>query len=311
MKEILQSNSKKSFAIKLLFFALTVFAADRLIGFLLKQSYFKQKSGYNYLTTHSIEKATDPVLIFGSSRAVNIINPLILEEKLKLPGYNAGRDGQSIFYHYAVLKSVLDRYKPQMVILSFDAGDFAKGRQDYDRLSSLLPYWETEPEIEPIMELKGPFEKIKTASKIYPYNSMILPILSANLKKTDRYDNMKGYMPLRRKIKGPLLTIDYTKTAMLDQNKVNTYKNFIKTCVNAGIKLHVVCPPYLINAIGTDASIETAKNIAKEYGVSFLDHSRDLNYSQQPDLFADFRHLNEEGSRLFTEQITSSITAFE
>lgn len=310
MKKFLQSNSKKSFFIKLLFFAVTVFAADRIVGALLKLTYFKQKQGYNYLTTHSIERTTEPVLIFGSSRAVNIINPLIVEEKLKLPGYNAGRDGQSIFYHYAVLKSVLSRYQPKMVILSFDAGDFAKGRQDYDRLSSLLPYFESEPEMKPMIELKGPFEQLKTASKIYPYNSMILPILSSTMKKSDRYANIKGYMPLRKKIKGPRLTIDYSKTAKLDQNKINTYRSFIETCVNAGIKIHVVCPPYLINAIGTDASIETAKHIARQYGVSFLDHSHDINYSQQPDLFADFRHLNEEGSRIFTEQISRSITDF-
>lgn len=310
MKKLLQSNSKKSFAFKLLIFVITVIVADNVLGRLLKHSYFRQKQGYDYLTTLSIKKTTDPVLIFGSSRAVNIINPLVLEEKLKLPGFNAGRVGQSIFYHYGVLKSVLRRYKPELVILSFDAGNFEKDQEDYDRIASLLPYYEFEPQIEPIIELKGPFEKLKTVSKIYPYNSMVLPILSSNLKANNsKYDNIKGYIPLKRNAKGPLHTMDFTRTAGIDQNKVKIYKLFIKECIDAGIKLHIVCPPYLINAIGTDASIETAKNIAKEFGINFLDHSRDIFYSQQPDLFADFRHLNEKGSKKFTEQITNIITA--
>jgi hypothetical protein len=308
MKKILEGNGVKTFSVKLLIFAVTVAVADLIIGTVLKKTYFKQRHGYDYLTTHSIKKAKDPVMIFGSSRAVNIFNPAVMEKELSLPCFNAGRVGQSVFYHYAVLKSVLRRYTPEKIILSFDAGSFDKDQEDYDRISSLLPYYECHPEIEPVVNLKGPYEKIKTISTIYPYNSLLLPILSGNLKKGKRdYSNIKGFMPIKKTISGPLRTIDYTKNGALDSKKIDTYKAFITDCAKAGIELHIICPPYLVNAIGNDPSIETAKKIAAEYKIDFIDYSRDSFYRSQPQLFADFRHLNGKGADLFSEQVAEII----
>lgn len=308
MKKIIEGNSVKTFFIKLLFFAVTVAAADIIIGMVLKKTYFHQQHGYDYLTTVSIKKAKDPVMIFGSSRAVNIFNPSVMEKTLNLPCFNAGRVGQSVFYHYAVLKSVLKRYTPEKIILSFDAGNFEKDQEDYDRISSLLPYYDTNPEIEPVIKLKGPYEKIKTISSIYPYNSLLLPIVNGNLHNGKKKDvNTKGYMPIRKTTNGPLLTIDYTKRDVLDPQKINIYKAFINECISANIELYIVCPPYLINAVGNDLSTETAKKIASEYNINFIDYSRDSFYIHQPLLFADFRHLNGKGADIFTEQVAAAI----
>jgi len=177
-------------------------------------------------------------LIFGSSRAVNIFNPAVMEKELNLSCFNAGRIGQSIFYHYAVLKTVLKRYKPQKIILSFDAGNFDKDQEDYDRLSSLLPYYESNPEIELVINLKGPYEKIKMISSIYPFNSLLLPILNGNIKKDNSYySNIKGFMANKKTTGSPARTIDYTKKEELDSKKIEIYKAFISECNNAGIEL--------------------------------------------------------------------------
>ena len=308
MKKIIEGNSVKSFFIKLLFFAVTVAAADIIIGMVLKKTYFHQQHGYDYLTTVSIETARDPVMIFGSSRAVNIFNPFVVEKTLNLSCFNAGRVGQSVFYHYAVLKSVLKRYTPEKIILSFDAGNFEKDQEDYDRISSLLPYYKSNPEIEPVIDLKGPYEKIKTISSIYPYNSLLLPIVRGNLKKDDRTDgSMKGYMPIRKTAKGPVRTITNTEKEVLDEKKINIYKAFIYECIKAKIELYIVCPPYLVNPIGNDLSTETGRKIASDYKVNFIDYSRDSFYVHQPQLFADFRHLNEKGAQIFTKEVASII----
>ena len=309
MKKIIEGNGVKNFLIKLSFFVITIATADIVIGLLLKKTYFKQKAGYDYLTTVSIKYAKAPVMIFGSSRAVNIFNPAVMEKVLNVPCFNAGRVGQSVFYHYAVLKSVLKRYTPETVILSFDAGNFTKDQEDYDRISSLLPYYHGNPEIGQIVSLKGPYEKIKTISSIYPFNSLLLPILSGNLEKSKhRYEHVKGFIPIKKTAKGPLHTMDFTKTATLDINKIDIYKAFIKECINSNIDLHVVCPPYLINAIGNDASLKVAKEIAAEYKIDFIDYSRDDFYTRQPDLFADFRHLNAKGADIFTEKVALQLT---
>lgn len=243
------------------------------------------------------------MLVFGSSRAVNIFDPHILKNELGVSCFNAGRVGQSVFYHYAVLQSVLKRYTPDAIILSLDAGDFAKDTRDYDKLSQLLPYYNNHPEIRDIVQLKSKFENIKMLSAVYPYNSMLLPIVKGRLNKNSNEHSVDGYIPLHRKISGPLHKIDYADFVQLDQQKVNTYKLFIAACKKAGTKLFVVCPPYLVDAEGEDASLVLAEKLAKDHGIDFFDHTADPEYISNRDNFADFRHLNKDGSGKFSKDI--------
>jgi hypothetical protein len=303
-----KNKSLKILFLKLLAFFAVVFILDMLIGNLLKKFYFKQEVGYDYLTTYSIEKTNADILFFGSSRSVNILNTDIFEKQLGLSCYNVGRYGEPVFYHYAILKSVLKRYTPKMILLSFDAGNFSKKQEAYDMLAVLLPYYNDHPEIRPMVELKGPYEKLKLLSRIYPYNSLLLPIITGNKDYSKKkYANINGFMPLKRTFTGPLKTFDYTKEKELDSNKINIYKSFIRECANANIPLYIVCPPYMINSVGTDASIIAAKKIAKDYHIDFLDYSRDSFYIDKPRLFADFRHLNENGVELFNKEIIEKI----
>ncbi len=293
------------------FFAV-VFLLDFVIGNLLKKFYFRQESGYDFLTTHSLENAKADIVIFGSSRAVNLFNPNIFKKETGMTCYNAGRVGEPIFYHYAVLKSSLKRYKPKMILLSFDAGNFSIKQDAYDKLAVLLPYYNTHPELHSIVELKGPHEKVKLGSNIYPYNSLLLSMITGNSaygKK--KYSSPDGFFPLKKTFAGPLQTFDYSTEKELDSIKINTYRSFIKECINSNIQLVIVCPPYMINSIGTDASIIEGKKVAQEYNINFLDYTKDTFFTKRMALFADFRHLNEKGVELFTKKVIADINAIK
>ena len=300
MIKSIYTNTLKSFFLKLFIFITIVFIADKLLGTILRKFYLKQQAGYDYLTTYAIDKTTADLLIFGSSRAVNIFNTELFEKQMGLSCFNAGRYGEPIFYHYAVLTSILKRYKPKMILLSFDAGNFSKNQEAYDRMAALLPYYSDHPEIRDIVALKGTFEKTKLISSIYPYNSLLLSIISGNKENSKiKYANLNGYIPIKKTFTGELDTIDYTKETALDSKKISTYKAFIQDCKNANIPLYIICPPYLLNSIGTDASIIEAKKIAAESHIDFFDYSRDEYLTSKPQLFADFRHLNESGVEIF------------
>jgi len=304
----LNEKQYRTFLYKLLIFSVTLYVSDVVIGKALKKLYFRQNSGFDYETTYAINETTAPLLVFGSSRANNIFDPTILEKELKLPCYNVGRYGEPIFYHYAVLKAVLKRYNPQIIILSLDAFNFAQDKDDYDLISVLLPYSDSHPELQEIINLKGPYERLKMMSTIYPYNSLLLPMISGNLASSkEKNYTIKGYIPVQTTISGPLHTIDYTKNTLLDTTKINSYTAFIKDCIKAKIKLFIVCPPFMINAIGTDNSIITGKKVANNFNIPFFDFSRDTFYTTKPKLFYDFRHLNDKGVALFDKQVMDSI----
>ena len=191
----IKKNKYKYFFAKLLLLLLIVYAADYTCGGILRYFYFRQSSGWNYRTTYSMEKTTADLLIIGSSRASQQYHPEVLEPRLQLSYYNCGRDGNFMLYSYAVLKTILKRHTPKMIILDFIKGQFKENHNEYDRLSILLPYYKNHPEIRPIIELRSRLEKYKLLSNTYPYNSTLFNTIIGNTAfNKERQKDIKGYV---------------------------------------------------------------------------------------------------------------------
>jgi hypothetical protein len=290
-------------------FLFLLFAFDFLTGHLLRYLYFKQDSGLLYRTTYSIEKTSEDLLIFGSSRANHHYYPDNLESKLHVSYYNSGRDGSFILYHYAVLKAVLRRYNPKIIILDLSNEEFMEDENSYIRLSSLLPYYKGHSEIRSILDMRGSFEKYKMFSDIYPFNSLFFTILigNADLNK-ERKKDFKGYIPLSKIWHEPIKHNYGSFLNHIDTNKVVIYKYFIQECLRAKVKLYVVRSPYYIVEDTLDYSIKLASKIAKAYKVPFFDFGQDSVFMSSPDLFADPLHLNDHGAKVFTQLLVTKIT---
>ncbi len=289
-----------------------VLCTDFLIGSLLRYFYFKQQSGFQYRTTYSIEKTKAYLLIFGSSRANHHYHPDVFEKKMNLSFYNVGRDGGSIFYDYAVLQAILVRYCPKIVILDFERKEFEKNQENYDRISFLLPYYDTHPEIHSIIKLKGPYEQIKLLSKIYPFNSSIFTIAIGNTKMGgQRYREIKGYVPLTKEWVEALKSENTPSTNQLDSNKIRLYETFIRDCIKSKVKLYIVCSPYFVKSPNKDYSIIKGREIAGKYNIGFFDYSLDSLFSGNRSLYADVRHLSDDGAKKFSDLITDKILASE
>lgn len=295
---------------RLLLFLVILFLLDLSIGRLMKYFYFKQTSGLLYRTTYSIDSTNAEILIFGSSTANHHYYPDSFEKRMNMSLYNAGRDGISIFYHYSILRCVLKRYSPKMVILDFNIGEFKKDAVSYERMSSLLPYYEDYPEIRPIIQLKSPYEKYKLLSKIYPYNSLLFTIAvgNADFNRNREYVNSNdGYIPLK-KIWNKKITINSSDTKYeIDSNKVNMFKYFIRDCANSGVKLYIIISPRFFNYTFEDSSIKIANNISKEFNIQFFDFSNSPEFLNNPNLFADRYHLNDSGAKVYSNRVIDSI----
>jgi hypothetical protein len=287
---------------------------DFAAGSLLRKYYFSMKNGVQYRTTYSIEKTTADVIIFGSSRANHHYQPSAFENRLQLSYYNAGRDGEeSTLYHFAVLKGMLKRYTPKIVVLDFLNGELGKTLYSYDRLSSLTPYYSTHPEMKDIIEMRSGAEKIKLLSKIYPYNSLMVSIATGNTNlNSSKVKDINGYLPIQssKQITHPIEQADFTKGYELDSIKVNIFKAFIKTCKDAHIRLYIVASPYYVQFIGEDASMIAAKKIAADNEVEFIDLSHEKTFLGSPQLFGDSWHLNDDGATLFSNLLLDKLTAY-
>ncbi|MEP7142740.1 MAG: hypothetical protein ABI707_07710 [Ferruginibacter sp.] len=312
LKTFKNRSTKKGYQyllLKALGFLMLAFIFDFIIGGIFNYFYFKQTSGWEYRTKYSIEDTKADILIFGASRAQQQYNPVFFEERLNQTCYNVGRDGEPFFYSYAILKGVLNRYAPKIVILDIENMVFKESQNSYDRLAVLLPFYKKHPELRSIIELRSAFEKLKLQSRIYPYNSLLFKIAMGNTEfNKKRNEDIKGYLPLTGALDEPIRAVELSKKRYaIDSNKVNFFKMFINDCGKANIKLFIVCSPYFIHSNGMDTSVVIAKEIAKERNIDFIDFSKDETFLTNSRLFDDTVHVNFTGSELFSNKLIDTI----
>lgn len=282
---------------------LLVILLDLSIGSILKYYYYRQTSGFLYRTTSAIDKTTADVLIFGTSKANHQYHPEVFEKRLNLSYYNVGRDGSSIFYHYAILRAVLKRYTPKMIILDMSR-ELIKKPDSYDRISMLLPYYYEHPEMRPLIELKSPLEKFKLLSAIYPYNSLLFSIIAGNSRfNKERFKDLEGYLPLDRIWNESLKTFPASINNELDSTKIKTYTSFIQACIRSGTKLYIIDSPHFYKLLSKDKSDVLSKKIAQEYNITYFDYSDDSLFINNARYFADIHHLNNSGSIVFSNHL--------
>lgn len=302
LKKIFRSGHGNNFLIKTLMFLVLLICLDLIVGHLLSFLYFKQNSGYLFRTTYTIEKTTDEILVFGSSKAAHHYKPSLLEKELKMSCYNSGRDGSSIYFHYALLRAVLERYKPEMVILDIRPAEFQKDVESYDRLSSLLPYYKKHKEIRSIVELKSPYEKLKILSSIYPFNSLMFSIFKGIIGSRHNNDSEnKGYVPLWNTSKKSSPAKGDSQKYSIDRGKTRVFERFIKDCLDKNINLVVVNSPSFLSYKTGDQSIIIADSISSKHSVKFIDYSNDSLFLNTPLFFSDNMHLNDDGASVFTK----------
>jgi hypothetical protein len=285
---------------------IVVFVLDFAIGSTLRNFFFKESSGLHYRTTYAMETTKAEILVFGSSRANHHYVPEIFEDSLKMSFYNTGRDGNGVFFQTALLKSILKRYTPKIIILDY-AGGFGKEANDYDRISSLLPYYKKHEEIRNIIELKSPFERMKLLSKIYPFNSEILTIAIGNLdiNKKMNSDN-KGYVALYKEWQSNIDSIDPVSDYEVDSNKLDAFRVFINTAKKSGAKVYVIFSPIFLK-YNRSQDIEICNEICSAENVCFWDYSKDKLFLNNNGFFQDVQHLNHNGALIFSKLICNSI----
>lgn len=292
--------------LKLLLITFLILVCDWSLGTILKRFYIHQDSGFGYLTTYAIDSTTADVLIFGSSRANHNYVPEIFKDSLHLISYNTGRDGNYVLYTYAIFKAITRRYSPKMVIIDIRPGDINYDKTEYERLSILLPYYQTHPEIRPIIELRGPFEKIKLFSHIYPYNSLIFQIGMGNLESSkSKIQVINGYIPLFKTIQDSKIDTTHYTTCNIDENKIWALNDIISTCKQKGIDLVFVYSP--IRIIIHDTFYNSISGLCTENGIRYIDMSNDPFFLNNHNYFADYDHLNDKGARLFSALLVNKI----
>ena len=300
-------NTYMRFFINGIIFLIILFAFDQVTGRILKHFYFTSQSGDNYKTTYSMDSTKSEIIILGSSRASHHYIPALIEDSLNLSCFNTGRDGNFLLFSYAIFKSILKRHNPKIIILDISSGELqSQGERYYEGLSTLLPYYDDKPELRKIIELKGRLEPIKMLSAIYPMNSSILAILAGNV--SGYYENnTKGYLPL---LGSSVLQLKpefwQNISGTFDLNKTNAIDSMAFTCNEKNIKFVIIqSPRYAI--INDSIADQYLENLGEKYSSQYWNFVNDSIFLNNPNLFKDGAHLNDEGANIFTQKIIQKL----
>lgn len=301
------STEIKKFLRKFIFICFVLVLADLIIGKTLHHYYFKINSGSLYDVTFPIDSTRAETLVFGSSRANHHYVPKLFENRLNTSFYNCGMDGTGLIYETALVKAIIERYKPKRILLDILPGEFSF--DESDRLSRLLPYQDN-PAIYPYILEKSPYERMKLLSWSYPYNSLVTSIMIRNIKKNNKEVDTKGYFELNGimdSVNAPL-SIEEHKIV---QKKVLIYNDLLQCLNKLNVATYVIISPFYTE-VKTFKSEKITKDLCKKYtNCHFISFLNRRDYLQNYKLFKDFTHLNKVGANKFSKEICNDINYIE
>ncbi|HXB93338.1 MAG TPA: SGNH/GDSL hydrolase family protein [Puia sp.] len=297
----------QTFLLKLFIVALAVFIADAAIGRLMEHAYFRIRHGEQGRVNYVVDSTVAPTLVLGSSRASHHYVSAILQDSLQQPCYNAGKDRQGLFYDLAVLKMVLCRYHPRRLILDLNPTQFRDA--GWDNLSVLLPFYRRHPEIRPIIDRRSSWEKWKTKSRLYCYNSLPAQISFNNLSGERDAGAVEGYVPLYE-IKRPSFFFPYADqllTGTPDTTIVDALMEIIAISRQAGAELTIVISPFYFPLPQGSSTLRLVRQICDQQQVFLFDYSQSPAFTGNPALFGDAEHMNDSGARVFTRTLSHDL----
>lgn len=302
--------------LKIIVFIILIVLLDQGAGMILRKLYFSQKTGPDYALNYSFQDCKADILIFGASQAQHNYDSRIISKSLNMSCYNAGQDGgHSIIMQYAQIKAITKRYSPKIILLDFYPNSIVRYPGDYDRLSILLPYYSVYPDLRPLIQLRGPYEKIKLLSAIYPFNSNVINIIRFNTStRAARKRDFEGYIPLP----GTIMNDDVLKQKAVnvlqsdvDSNMVSALKNIISLCKEKNISLIIVSSPIFPTQderkLSSTRSAKLSLTIMSRENIKYHDCTFDPIFAGRKDLFKDKFHLNEKGATIFSEEMAEWI----
>lgn len=299
--------------IKVLSFILLIVIADQITGKILKHLYFSQKTGQGQNMSYILSDCKADILIFGNSRAQHHYDTKIISDSIGLTCYNAGIDGgHSILMPYAEIQVILKRYIPKIIIIEFDPSFVMEYRKsEYDRFSVLLPYYNIYPELQPLIQKRGPWEKVKLLSEIYPYNSNIIGMIRMNTNiDANRKWIFNGYIPIKDKQMNESMInigIEHATQSKADPDKIKALEDIIQLCKNKKVALFFINSPIYQTAQENNGNIAgSTKQVIKlltKQNTTTIDYSKDPQFIGQMALFADRLHLNEKGAIKYSQII--------
>ena len=300
----------RRFLFKTGLFFLLVVLLDRGLGTILSYMSGHASGGYLGHQNYIVNRSTDDILVFGSSRAIHHYNAALIADSLGLSCYNCGQDGEGIVLYRAWWEMITQRHRPHLVIYEVTpAYDVLQG-DNTKHLGWLKGYYNDEVVRREFEEI-DPSERYKMWSLLYRYNSRFHQVLLDYLHPV--HNMSLGFLPvhseldtLRIKEVGQLEESASRVEMRTDSLKLRYFEEMLR---DAGVtKFVFVYSPTWYGF--RDSGTEPIRDLACRYGCPFLDFTDSAKYVHRNEFFYDGSHLNARGADEFTRDLIHELRKY-
>lgn len=279
---------------------LLMIAMDLCLGGASAWLYHRSKYGIFRRQQYVLNESKDDIIILGSSRASHQYVPSIISDSLGMSCYNAGSEGMCIYYHYAMLASMIERgHCPKVVIydvMDLDTKEHPGPTFTLDAaLDRLAPHYGEYACIDSLFAYKGWKERLKLMSLSYRYNSKMVQSIKCNFIPSPEdggYEKVVGKLPDDVAFE----TVEYDN-GRLDTLKVHYLKKIICLAHQHNIKMIFALSPYYKN--NPSKALDTVRVIANENHLDIVDCYNEPEMMTR-ELFRDVMHLNDDGAHVWS-----------
>ncbi len=297
----------KKFLLKVLLFFACVVVMDLAFGQFFSYLRAHAKGGSTANCEYIANKATDDIIILGSSRATHHYVPQIIEDSLGVSCYNCGEEGNGVVLAYGRLRLLTDRYQPKLVIYEITPNyDYGTKEQNNKYLGYLRAYYNKDGISALFDDYDDDLSWLKMRSKMYQNTSRLLPDLFDNVTYRD---NHKGYEPLSGQINETTIRTNNAdgKEMAIDSLKLSYVEKVIELCHNEQIPIFFfISPRYGIKE--NDMSIyEPALSLCQKHSVPVYNYICYPSISENPEYFQDEGHMNSKGAEAYTNILVENV----
>jgi len=305
----------------LLFLLLSVvmlFVTDYLVDSGLRRITTSSFGVYNRLVNGQIN--TD-IIISGSSRALNNVDPRVIQGRTGRTTFNIGINGSQTDMQVAVLKTYLKHnVRPSLVIHSLDSFTFVTSHGGVFFPGQYLPYLHEDAIYEALSAINANTWKARYLP-LYGYavedmNFTWLTGLGGRLGWNPREDHYFGFQPRFARWTAELARLKDSKPEgirfEIEPAGVRDFEELLRRCKDLGIPVLLVYSPVYFEEqaleVNRDEIFARFKELAQRYDATLWDYSRSP-ISFRRDYFVNSQHLNADGAAAFSAALAGDLAS--
>lgn len=302
----MKSNSIFKLASYIIYVAVVIILLDFLLGFAISRIIPRmnhcEETSYLYYTLNETDAQ---VVVVGSSKVMNDYNPEIMEPILQKSVSTVTAVNSGISFQYAVVDAILDRYKPDLLVLDIVEEYVFSKRNDW--INTLSPFYGQNHAVTEVIDNESDWkEKQCMKSNLYRYNTILPRIIIRSIMSRNR-SLTNGFKPREREYKNTIPDYSEQKPEDIIPYKRAYLDKIVKKAADKGVKLvFIVSPVFKERAVDIQSN-KYLQSLSDSLDVPLITDYKFDAVTERKDMFVDYLHLNVKGAIIYSEHIANQL----